>query len=274
MAAHVNEAGFPLVVWNRTPGKGAELVGQGAVLAESLEELASACDVILTCVTRSEDVAACVQTVLPFARQDIVIVDHSTIAPGVAQGLSQDCLRYGVTMLDAPVTGGSMGASNGTLTAFVGGDEHALDRVRPVLNSYCRRVERLGPSGAGQLAKLANQIAVVGSLIGLCESMSFSTKAGLDTRLMRDLIGSGAGGSWAFENYGEKLIKRDWTPGFSITNQRKDLGYCAEAAKSIDASIPGAQLADRLLGKLENEGHGDWTTVALYELYLSMDFIE
>lgn len=163
-----------------------------------------------------------------------------------------------------------MGAQNGQLTIFCGGSEADVEDARPLMNCFAKRVERVGGPGAGQMAKMANQIAVGGALLALCESLSFAKKAGLDVAQIRELVGGGAGGSWAFEFYGPKILNQDWTPGFSVKNQRKDFAYCLDAANQVDASLPGTQLVDQLLSLLEEEGHGEWTTAALYEVMLRM----
>jgi 3-hydroxyisobutyrate dehydrogenase-like beta-hydroxyacid dehydrogenase len=174
--------------------------------------------------------------------------------------------------IDAPVTGGSVGAQNGTLTIFCGGDETDIEEAKPVLAAYGKTVERVGGPGAGQLTKMANQIAVGGALLALCESLSFAEKAGLDIAQTRDLISRGAAGSWAMDNYGPKILAHDWSPGFSVKNQRKDFGYCIEAARAAGAAIPGTVLVDRLLEVLQDEGKGELATTALYEAMLAMDF--
>jgi 3-hydroxyisobutyrate dehydrogenase len=168
--------------------------------------------------------------------------------------------------VDAPITGGSMGAQKGQLTIFLGGEEGDCAEAAEIVKPYAKRAERVGGPGAGQMAKMANQIAVAGNLLSLCESLSFAKKAGLDLAQIKDLVGGGAGGSWAFENYGPKVLQRDWSPGFSVKNQRKDFGYCAEAAGEIDAAIPGTLLVDRLLAQLEESGRGEEATCALFEV--------
>ncbi len=195
-------------------------------------------------------------------------MDHSTIAPPAAAAIHADLSARGHRFVDAPITGGSMGAQKGQLTIFLGGDQADCEEALPVVAAYAKRAERVGGPGAGQMAKMANQIAVAGVLIGLCESLSFAQKAGLDVAQIKDLVGGGAAGSWAFENYGPKILTRDWTPGFTVRNQRKDFGYCKEAARVVHAAIPGTMLVDELLAKLEAEGHPDWTTAALFEVLL------
>ena len=274
MAGHLLTAGHSVVVWNRTASKAEPLREKGALVAEDLAELASLCPVICLCVTRSEDVDWCVSHIQQTAAANTLFIDHSTISPRAAGLIAEKLLVSGHRFLDAPVTGGSVGAQNGTLTIFCGGDKADFDEAEPVLGAYGKTVAYVGPHGAGQMTKVANQIAVGGALLALCESLSFAQKAGLDVAQTRDLISRGAAGSWAMENYGPKILKRDWSPGFSITNQRKDFGYCMEAAESVGAAVPGTQLVDRLLRVLDDQGHGDWTTAALYEAMLAMDYEE
>lgn len=262
MAGHLVQAGHEVFVWNRTPGK----TVAGAALANSLEDLGRECDVVMICVNRSEDVDEVLNGLLKRLRPGSLIVDHSTIAPDAASGFQTALAERGMRFVDAPITGGSMGANNGTLTIFCGGEEADVEAALPYLRAYGKRVERVGGPGKGQMMKMANQIAVGGALLALCECLAFASKAGLDLVQAKNLIGGGAAGSWAFENYGPKILARDWTPGFSIKNQRKDFGYCREAAESIDAQIPGTDLVDHLLEILQNEGRGEETTAALFDV--------
>lgn len=259
-------SGAELVVWNRTPEKARSLVEKGASLAASAQELASAAGIVLLCVNRSEDVREVVGTLLETAKRGTLVIDHSTIAPPAAKQIEAEVRSKGMRFVDAPITGGSMGAQKGQLTVFLGGAAadctEAIEATRP----YSKRAERVGGPGAGQMAKMANQIAVGGALIGLCECLAFADKAGLDLAQMKDMIGGGAGGSWAFDNYGPKVLAKDWTPGFSIKNQRKDFAYCREAADSVDAAIPMTLLVDSLLAKLQEQGRGEEATAALFEV--------
>jgi 3-hydroxyisobutyrate dehydrogenase len=266
MAGHLVRAGYEVTVWNRTPAKAEPLRHMGAEVAKNLAALAPDQDAIFLCVSRSEDVEACLEQLLPNARSNTIFVDHSTIAPDVAKRLGAGDFHF----VDAPITGGSMGAINGTLTIFCGGTEEDFSEVEPILAAYGRRVAHVGPSGAGQMMKMVNQIAVGGALMALCESLAFAAKAGLDLGVTKELVGSGAGGSWAFENYGPKILNQDWTPGFSVINQRKDFGYCRQAAAEIGAVLPGTEVVDRLLAVLEQDGRGQDTTAALYEVLLEL----
>lgn len=270
MAGHLVDAGHQVTVWNRSPGKGESLVGRGATRAPSLGELAAGSDVIFLCVSRSEDVEECVASLAGHARKGTLFVDHSTIDPETAMSLHTDLSGRGLRFLDAPITGGSMGAQKGQLTIFIGGRKEDFDEALPVLRAYAKRAELVGGPGAGQMTKMANQIAVGGALLALCEALVFAKKAGLDLALTRELLASGAAASWAFDNYGPKILASDWSPGFSVKNQRKDFRYALQSGKAIGASLPGTELVDRLLATLEEEGHGDWTTAALYDVMLRL----
>lgn len=266
MAGHLLAAGREVTVWNRTPEKCEPLKRQGAAVAPNLGSLGAYCDLVLICVNRTEDVRAVLADLLPTARPGLLVVDHSTIAPSAAQELHAELKAKGHRFVDAPITGGSMGAQKGTLTIFCGGDASDVEAAQPFLAAYGKTMEHVGPAGQGQMMKMANQIAVGGALLGLCECLAFADRAGLNLEQAHRLISGGAGGSWAFDNYGPKALASDWTPGFSIKNQRKDFGYCQEAAAQAEVDLPGTTLVDALLAKLEAEGRGEEATVALLDL--------
>ena len=270
MAGHLVGHGNQVTVWNRSPGKSEPLASAGAKVAQSLEELGAECAVIFICVNRTEDVKECLESLTRRAEPGTLFVDHSTIAPAGAIEIESGLRASGFRFIDAPITGGSQGAQRGQLTLFCGGSEADVHEILPIVRAYAKRAERTGGPGSGQMTKLANQIAVGGALMALCEALSFAKKAGLDVALTRDLLSGGAGGSWAFDNYGPKILAEDWTPGFSVKNQRKDFAYTADAAQQVNAAIPGTQLVDRLLAVLEDEGNGEWTTAALYEVMVKM----
>lgn len=271
MAGHVAKAGFDLTVWNRSPEKSKPFAELGVPVAESLEELGATCSQVFLCVRGSDDVSECCAEladgfIASTEHESLIIVDHSTISPSVAAQLHQDlAAKEDIWFVDAPITGGSMGAQKGQLTVFCGGRESDIEAARPVMNSYGKRVERVGGPGAGQMTKAANQIAVAGALMGLCEALAFAEKAGLDLTLTRELLSGGAAGSWAFENYGPKILARDWSPGFTVDNQVKDLAYCEEAGEAIGMDLPATHLAHELLRAMQRHGRGNWTTAALFQ---------
>jgi 3-hydroxyisobutyrate dehydrogenase-like beta-hydroxyacid dehydrogenase len=266
MAGHLVKAGRSVIVWNRTSSKAEPVREQGAHVASSLADLASKCRVIFLCVGRTEDVAECLRAMMPHAASGTLFVDHSTISPTGAAALHEEAKAAGVRFLDAPITGGSMGAQKGTLTIFCGGEAADFEEAKLVMDAYAKRAELVGGPGLGQMMKAANQIAVGGALLALCESLAFAERAGLDLALTRDMLSGGAAGSWAMENYGPKILDRDWSPGFSVKNQRKDFGYCREAAAALELSIPGTELVDGLLAELSAEGRGEDATAALFEV--------
>lgn len=269
MAGHLVNAGNEVVVWNRSAGKTNRVSDLGATVADSIEDLAADCEIIISCVGTSNDVREVVLRAAKVAKPGTLIIDHSTIEPKVAQEIASELEANDIEFVDAPITGGSMGAQKGTLTVFLGGSESAVSKAIEIIKPYSKRSERVGPSGSGQMMKLANQIAVGGALIGLSESLAFAKKAGLDLNQAHSMIGSGAGGSWAFENYGPKILNQDWTPGFSVKNQRKDFGYCESSASELGIEVPMTELVNRLLGKLAEIGRNEDTTAALYDVYLS-----
>lgn len=270
MAGHLIRAGHEVWVWNRTASKMTPLIEQGARPAKTPKEVAENVEILMSCLGRTEDVRECLidsENAAAFgAKPGALFVDHSTISPQGAEKMASELKAKGIDFVDAPVTGGSIGAQSGKLTIFLGGDNLAVNRAIDAIQPYTKSAANVGASGFGQRMKLANQIAVGGALIGLCECLAFAKKAGLDMDQAKAMIGSGAGGSWAFENYGPKILNRDWSPGFSIKNQRKDFGYCKEAAKELDAFVPCTELVDELLGKMESMGFGEETTAILFEL--------
>ena len=274
MAGHLVSAGHSVIVWNRTVAKSEPLAALGAKVADDLASLGEQCEIIFLCISRSEDVKECLATLVERAKPGTLFVDHSTIAPTASLEAEADLRAKGFRFVDAPITGGSMGAQKGQLTIFCGGTEQDVADAMPYLEAYAKRAARVGPAGAGQMMKMVNQIAVGGALLALCESLSFAKKAGLDLAQVKELVGGGAAGSWAFENYGPKILNEDWTPGFSIRNQLKDFGYCAEAAKAIDAAIPGTKLVDELLTQAAKCGKSELTTAVLFETLLGMGATE
>jgi 3-hydroxyisobutyrate dehydrogenase-like beta-hydroxyacid dehydrogenase len=268
MAGHLFAAGTDLVLWNRTPAKADPLKKRGAHVAESLEELGRVCGVVCMCVPRTEDVQECLRILTKETSAGTLFIDHSTILPMAAKEIHAELGARGMRFVDAPITGGSMGAQKGQLTIFCGGDEADVRAATRIVAPYAKRAERVGGPGAGQMMKMVNQIAVAGALLALCESLAFAEKAGLDLRQTKELVGSGAAGSWAFENYGPKILAKDWSPGFTIENQVKDLKYCLESAEEIGAELPGTALVDGLLEEMAAKGDGGKTTAALFERLL------
>ena len=271
MAGHLLKAGHDVTVWNRSEQKTEPFGAAGATVADSLSEVGETCDVVFLCVGTTEDVEQCLEPMVDSAQLGTLFVDHSTISPVGAKRIHSNLKSQGMRFIDAPITGGSMGAKNGTLTIFCGGEEADFDDALPYMEAYGRLIRLVGGPAAGETTKMANQIAVGGALLGLCEALSFAKKAGLDLEETRQLLSTGAAGSWAFDNYGPMIVAEDWSPGFSVKNQRKDFGYCMESAEDLGASIPGTELVDRLLKVLADKGEEDVTTAALYKVLLETE---
>lgn len=255
MASNLIARGHPLTVWNRTRAK-AEAI-QGAEVAETLEDLAGAVDIIMICVSDSSDVVAVVEGgLLPGLRDGQLIVDHSTISPAVTRDLAAQVAARGVGWIDAPVSGGSEGARKGTLSTMVGGSIEDLARVRPFLESYSTTITHVGPIGSGQLVKLVNQILVVGNQMAVSEALMFARRAGLDLEATLNAVKGGAAGSWMLANRGPQMIADDWRPGFTIDLQQKDLRLVLDAADDLGAPLPATGLIFQLYRALQASGHG------------------
>lgn len=255
MASNLIARGHPLTVWNRTTVK-AEAI-QGAAVANTLEDLAAAVDIIMICVSDSPDVVAVVEGgLLAGLRDGQLIVDHSTISPAVTRDLAARVATLGVGWLDAPVSGGSEGALQGTLSTMVGGSVEDLARVRPFLESYSTTITHVGPIGSGQLVKLVNQILVVGNQMAVSEAFMFARRAGLDLEATFNAVKGGAAGSWMLANRGPQMIADDWRPGFTIDLQQKDLRLVLDAADDLGAPLPATALIFQLYRALQASGHG------------------
>ena len=263
MAGHLERAGHAPAVWNRTAAKAAGFKNP----VDSPEELARQAYVIFLCLGNDHDVREVTNRLLSAAQPGTLIVDHSTISPEGARAMHTLCQEKGSAFLDAPITGGSMGAQAGTLTIFCGGDRADYDRAEPMMAAYAKRSRLVGGPGAGQTMKAVNQIAVGGALLGLAESFAFAEAAGLDLAEVREMIGGGAAGSWAIEHYGPKIIHGDMAPGFSIDHQRKDFAICRAAAEALGLPLPATELADALLAPLQEEGRGQEATAAIIDSY-------
>lgn len=260
MAGHLIDKGHEVTVWNRTPEKALPFADRGAKVVAQIQDLADL-PVVISCVGGSQDVADCLLAVR--SSHPTLYIDHSTIEPKAAVEIGAKLREHGHEFVDAPVTGGSMGAQNGTLTIFLGGAPDVCVAAEGIVCAYGKNVRRVGESGAGQWMKLANQIAVGGGLVGLCESLAFAQRAGLDISVAKEMIGKGAGGSWAFENYGPKILHEDWTPGFSIRNQVKDFRYVLAAAEALGMSLPATEAVNNELEAMLAE-FGSETTAALF----------
>ncbi|MFN8519228.1 MAG: NAD(P)-dependent oxidoreductase [Chloroflexota bacterium] len=266
MAANVARAGFPLTVWNRTPGRAALPLSVGATESATARELAATSEVVVVCVSDSpdvEDVLFGADGVAEGLAPGSLVIDCSTISPGVTRDLAGRLAAQGAAMVDAPVSGGSEGAQKGTLTIMVGGDPVDVERARPVLASMGANVSHMGPIGAGQATKAVNQVILCGSYLGVAEGIVLAIKSGLDPEQVVTALSGGAARSWVLENRAGRMIADDYPLGFRIALHLKDLGIALDLAREVGASLPVAALASQIESGLVAKGHGDDDNAAL-----------
>jgi 3-hydroxyisobutyrate dehydrogenase len=272
MARNLAKAGFHLTVASRSPAKAESLARELPSVRAVSEpsEVGKHSDVILSSVPDApqvEEVHLGPKGTALGAARGAIVIDTSTIAADAARGIARGLAEKGISFLDAPVSGGQKGAIEGTLTFFVGGDAAALERARPVFDAMGKRITHLGPWGAGQLGKAANQILVGVNLMAVSEALAFAKKAGLPLPALHEALNAGAARSWALEVLGKKMIDRDFQPAFAIKHQQKDLAIVLRTARENRIPLPGTALVHQLLVALEAAGGGDKGTQALYTLY-------
>lgn len=266
MAANIVRAGFPLTAWNRTPGRAPELADLGAAFDETPAAVAAASDIVVICVSDTPDVEAVLfgpDGVAAGAREGTLVIDCSTIAPAGSWKFAERLDGLGLTMVDAPVSGGSEGARNATLTIFVGGHERDVERARPVLTAMGRTITHVGPIGAGQAVKAVNQVILAGAYLGVAEGIVLAIKAGLDVNQVIEALGDGAAQSWVLANRSGRMVDNDYPLGFKLSLHRKDLGIALGLADQLGVSLPLAAMTAALESGLIAQGHGDEDMSAL-----------
>ena len=266
MAANVARAGFPLTVWNRTPGKAAQAVSAGAVEALSPSAVASAAEFVVICVSDTPDVEAVLFGANGLAAglaEGSLVIDCSTIAPGATREFAERLAGRGIAFVDAPVSGGSEGALKGTLTIMVGGVAADVERARPVLEAMGSSITHMGPVGAGQTTKAVNQVNLSGVYHGLAEGMVLAKNSGLDATQVAEALKGGAAGSWVLENRAGRMIDDEYPLGFRIALHLKDLSIALEQAREVGAALPISAMAAQIEAGLVAQGHGDDDNSAL-----------
>jgi 2-hydroxy-3-oxopropionate reductase len=266
MARNLMKAGYSLCLFTRTKAKAEELLAEGAVWKPSPAEVARAADAIITIVTDSPDVEAVYlgeNGVCAGLEDGTLCIDMSSVAPEVARKVAGRITELGGSFLDAPVSGGGTGAKAGTLSIMVGGDEKDVARAKPLFDVMGQTVVHCGPTGTGQLTKLCNQILCGLNLLGVCEAMVFGRRAGLDLEIMLRAVCKGAAGSWALDNLGPRMIRRDFAPMFMIDLQNKDLRIALETARDSNIPLPGTALVSQLLTANQAADEGREGTQAL-----------
>jgi 3-hydroxyisobutyrate dehydrogenase-like beta-hydroxyacid dehydrogenase len=259
-AANLARAGFAVTVWNRTPGRAGDLVDLGVREAATAAEAASRADIVVLCVSDTPDVEAVLfgpAGVVEGAQPGTLIIDCSTVAPSGSWDFAARLRERDLRMIDAPVSGGSEGARNATLTIFVGGDERDVEHARPVLSALGRTITHVGPIGAGQAVKAVNQVILAGAYLGVAEGIVLAMKAGLDVEQVVGALGGGAAQSWVLANRSGRMLDNDYPLGFKVSLHRKDLAIALELAAQLGAALPVSALAAQLESGLIARGHGD-----------------
>ena len=259
MAHNLLKAGFKLTVWNRTAAKVEPLVEAGARMGNSPADVAANSDITVVCVSDTPDVEAVIlgeNGVLQGATAGSLVIDCSTISPTVTRTIATALAGKNVAMLDAPISGGSEGAANGTLSIMVGGAESDFERAMPVFEAMGKTITLVGENGAGQTVKLVNQILVVGHALAMSEALLFAQAGGVDLNKALAAVEAGAAGSWMLSNRGPQIINRDWRPGFTIDLQQKDVRLILGAADDLGTPVPGTGLIFQFYRTLQARGLG------------------
>ena len=265
MAAHLIDAGHDLKVYNRSPKKASCLLDKGAILCDSPLESAQDSEIVFTIVGYPRDVEEVYfsdQGILKTSDPDI-LVDMTTSRPSLAKEIYYAAQALDIESLDAPVSGGDIGAKNAKLAIMVGGNETAFNQAKPLFDLMGENICLMGPAGSGQNTKMANQILIAGTMIGVCESLLYASKQGLDQQAVIDIIGKGAAGSWSINNLGPRIVKNDFAPGFYVEHFIKDMGIAIEESANLELSLPGLILVQELYKKIAANGHARSGTQAL-----------
>lgn len=266
MALNLLKADFSLTVWNRTAGKMDPLVQAGAFPADSASEVAEKSDICVACVGDTADVETVIlgeKGIAEGAGPGSLVIDCSTISPVSTKIIAEKLAKKDIAMLDAPVSGGSSGAENATLSIMVGGLEKDVERGRPVLEAMGKTITHVGGNGVGQTVKLINQILVAGNLLAMSEALLFAQAGGVDLKKVLPAVQAGTAGSWMLSNRGPKIIERDWNPGFTIDLQQKDVRLALDAANDLGVPLPGTGLISQLYRGLQAQGRGSQGNHAL-----------
>ena len=264
MAGHLARVGHDVSVFNRSPAKAkawaAEYGGRaGATVAEAV----AGAEIVCLCVGNDDDVRQVLDQALPAMAAGGVVVDHTTASAKLAREAAEQARAVGRWFVDAPVSGGQAGAVNGQLAVMAGGDEEAVERVRPVISAYSKAIQRIGGPGAGQLAKMVNQICIAGVVQGVAEGLHFAKHAGLDTELVLAAISKGAAQSWQMENRWKTMSEGQYDFGFAVDWMRKDLGLTLDEARRNGSSLQLTALVDQFYAELQQMGGNRWDTSSL-----------
>ncbi|TRY26925.1 NAD(P)-dependent oxidoreductase [Brevibacillus sp. LEMMJ03] len=270
MASHLMKAGYRVLVYNRTKAKAEELIAQGATWMDRVSDLAAAARVIITMVGYPKDVEEIylgTDGIVHHAKPGAYLIDMTTSKPSLARTIYEEAKKRSLFALDAPVSGGDVGAREARLTIMVGGDEDAYAAVEPILRVMGTNVIRQGGPGAGQHTKMCNQIAIATNMIGVCEAIAYAKKAGLDPSRVLQSIEAGAAGSWSLSNLAPRMIAGNFAPGFYVKHFIKDMTIALEAAKEMGLMTPGLELSKSLYEELAAQGEENSGTQALIKWF-------
>jgi 3-hydroxyisobutyrate dehydrogenase len=267
MARNLHKRELLTQVWNRTVAKAQSLAAELSITcAQSPAELAAHCDVIVLCVSADSDVLDTIAALAPGIRKGTVVIDCSTVSAATARDAASSLAELGAEFLDAPVSGGTEGARNGTLAIMVGGDFHTFTRAKPVLDAMGTTVAHFGATGAGQAAKATNQIMCAGIIQAVSEAMAFAKAEGLPLEKLIDTLGKGAGSSWYFVNRAPNMVRNAYPPGFRVALHQKDLNICHDMAARHDVQLPVVEMTLHHYRRLIEQGHGDEDISTLFRL--------
>jgi len=272
MARHLAQAGLLSMLWNRTKSKAQTLAEEtGAVAAESPEQLAAGCNVILTCVSADRDLLGVVDQLMPGVKPGSVIVDTSTVSPATAREIADRLGKAGAGFVDAPVSGGVEGAKKGTLSVMAGGDSANISRIMPVLEAISGTVTHMGPVGSGQATKAVNQVMVAGIAEAVCEALALGEKLNLPSERLISIVSAGAAGSWFLDHRGRTMLENSFDVGFKLSLLLKDLLICQSLAQDLNILLPTVEAAIRDYRKLVELGDGDHDISGLIRLKRGLD---
>ena len=272
MAGHLVRAGHRVQAHNRTPARARhwrehylQTIQPAGELAGSVNDAAHGAEIVFTCVGGDDDLRQVARTAFAVMAPGSILVDHSTTSASVARELASEAAARGLHFIDAPVSGGQAGAENGQLAIMAGGEAGTFARIEPVIAAYAKRARLVGPTGAGQLTKMVNQICFTGVVAGLAEGLFFAEKAGLDCQAVLDVISQGAAQSWQMDHRAQTMLRGEYDFGFAVDWVRKDLGIVLDEARALGVALPGVAQINDWYGELQQLGHGRSDTSALLE---------
>jgi len=277
MCGHILHEGYNVFVYNRTRSKANELINNGAIWCSNPKEVAEKSDIIFTIVGFPKDVAQVYlgdDGILQGVKKRSTIVDMTTSEPSLAQRIYEEAKRQEVSSIDAPVSGGDIGAKKGTLAIMAGGDKETYDKVLPLFQLMGKNIAYMGKAGAGQHTKMSNQILIASTMIGVVESLLYAYKAGNDLDEVINVIGKGAAGCWSINNLGPRIVNNNFDPGFFIKHFIKDMGIALKEAKTMTLSLPGLALAYQFYIAAEALGLENLGTHGLYKVFTKMNGIK